>query len=712
MTARKIVQALLLCAALVGALHVPALAQTGKITPIRPPAVPLIVRSPYVSTWQSSSTLPGTWPAFWTGGIKAIVGIARVDGVSYLLMGSPYIPNAPAVAPMTQVSLIVTPTRSAYMFQGGGVNVWLDFLSPVEPHDLQRLSMPFGNIYASAKSADGKPHTVTLYFDISGEWAHGDDNALIGWTRQSIPKTTLTAWAVTPSAPTVLGEVNQYPMWGTAIWATPNNSGLTTEAGQDQKVRSEFVNTGQLSGAVDANQPRAINNNWPVFAFSFNGGTVNSSHELFATMLLGHVRNPAVSYLGTPVPPLWASYWPNWQTMLTFAANDRWPALARSVALDNQITADATQAGGAKYAALCALALRQAYGATELVGTPDKPWMFMKEISSDGNVSTVDVVYPAFPVFLYTNPYLLRLQLDPLLAYAETGGWPKVFAEHDIGSSYPNAAGHNDGNEEDMPVEESANMLIMSDAYMRYSPQADASAYATQHYTILKQWADYEVQNALMPAYQNQTDDFTGSIANSANLALKGILGVGAMGQIAGYAGNASDAAYYTQTAQSLIGQWATLAHSKTGNHLVLAYGQDDTWSLKYNAFPDKVLGLNLVAPAILQEEAAYYKSQINAFGVPLDPRHTYTKDDWEIWTAASTDDLQLRQDFVNSVYNFANTSNFRGPFSDWYDTISGQQVGFEARPVVGGMYAILDRTTLTPTPSAPSALRPLVPMQ
>ena len=124
----KIVTCLLFCAALAGAPHLSTLAQTapgvGKITPIRPPAVPLIVRSPYISTWQPGSALAGTWPAFWTGGIKAITGVARVDGVSHVMMGSP---GGNYGAPMSQVSLIITPTRSVYLFQGGGVSVGTGF---------------------------------------------------------------------------------------------------------------------------------------------------------------------------------------------------------------------------------------------------------------------------------------------------------------------------------------------------------------------------------------------------------------------------------------------------------------------------------------------------------------------------------------------------------------------------------------------------------
>ena len=42
-------------------------------------------------------------------------------------------------------------------------------------------------------------------------------------------------------------------------------------------------------------------------------------------------------------------------------------------------------------------------------------WNFLKEISTNGDMQTMDVVYPASPLMLYTNPELLRLLLIPVL---------------------------------------------------------------------------------------------------------------------------------------------------------------------------------------------------------------------------------------------------------------------------------------------------------
>src|SRR5262249_7928479 len=126
------------------------------------------------------------------------------------------------------------------------------------------------------------------------------------------------------------------------------------------------------------------------------------------------------------------------------------------------------------------------------------------------------------------------------------------------------------------------------------------------------------------------------------------------------------------------------------GAHLVLKYDQPTSWSLKYNALYDRILGMGLIPASVLAQEASWYRASANAIGVPLDPRHAYTKTDWEVWTAASIDDAAVRGKLIDAVYTFATTSTARVPFSDWYDTVTGQQVGFQARPVAGGMFALL----------------------
>jgi hypothetical protein len=93
----------------------------------------------------------------------------------------------------------------------------------------------------------------------------------------------------------------------------------------------------------------------------------------------------------------------------------------------------------------------------------------------------------------------------------------------------------------------------------------------------------------------------------------------------------------------------------------------------------------------VARTEADWYASRAATDGVPLDIRHGYTKADWEMWTAAWLKDHdEIRELLIAGLYTFANTTGQRVPFTDWYDTVINRQNGFQARPVVGGFFALL----------------------
>lgn len=52
------------------------------------------------------------------------------------------------------------------------------------------------------------------------------------------------------------------------------------------------------------------------------------------------------------------------------------------------------------------------------------------------NVNTVDVMFPSWPLFLYTNPVLGKYLLEPVLAYVATGQYNPPYAIHDIGETF------------------------------------------------------------------------------------------------------------------------------------------------------------------------------------------------------------------------------------------------------------------------------------
>ncbi|KAL8734315.1 MAG: hypothetical protein Q9166_001513 [cf. Caloplaca sp. 2 TL-2023] len=357
------------------------------------------------------------------------------------------------------------------------------------------------------------------------------------------------------------------------------------------------------------------------------------------------------------------------------------------------------------YYSIVALSARQIMGAYTLAIPPSSsggfsassnatdPLMFQKEISSNGNTNTVDVMYPAMPFFLYTNPNLLRYNLEPLIQNQEGGFYPNDYSMHDLGSHYPNATGHVEGNDEYMPVEESGNMILMSYAYYMFT---NDTAYLQSHYPLLRQFASYLNLYSLAPGYQLSTDDFAGRLANQTNLAIKGIVGIAAMSKIAEICNDPAGAANYSATATSYYEQWEQLAIDPSGTHTLLAYQWRSSYSLLYNTYPALLLNLSIIPSSLYQMQSSFYPSVSQIFGIPLDSRHSYTKSDESMWTAA-TCEPETRRLFVNGLGYWLNNTSTDGPFSDLFNTAGTGEYGgrpevveFRARPVAGGHFSLL----------------------
>ena len=473
--------------------------------------------------------------------------------------------------------------------------------------------------------------------------------------------------------------------WGYVHVAVPDNETATTSLNVD--AERAFVKDGKLPGADTLGEPTAPNNGAPRLAVALPMGAVGAQ-PVARHVLVAYTEDYAIQYLHRNLRPYWQRNGMPVADMLDTAERDYATLDNKGKTFDGQLVHDFTERDGEHYAYLCTLAYRQAISAHGLAADEaGRPMLFGKENFSDGDIATVDVLYPSSPIFLFFNPKLLEAELLPVFEYAALPNhWRFPFAPHDLGY-YPLANGQAYGGgekteEDQMPVEESGNLLILADAVARAEGN---TALAAQYWPQLTQWAQYLDVHGLDPETQLTTDDFAGHVAHNANLSIKAIDALEAYADLAKLLHHEADAKHYSQEAHSKAQQWIKLAEE--GDHYKLAFNSPGTWSQKYNLVWDKVLDYNLFPQRVRDAEIKFYQTKLNRYGIPLDSRADYTKLDWEMWTATLADNKPAFDALVDPMYRWANETSSRVPMTDWYDTKTGKQVGFQARSVVGGLF-------------------------
>ena len=231
-------------------------------------------------------------------------------------------------------------------------------------------------------------------------------------------------------------------------------------------------------------------------------------------------------------------------------------------------------------------------------------------------------------------------------------------------------------------MEETANMLIMTAALAKMEGNAD---YAQRYWPLLQKWAVYLLSKGFDPENQLCTDDFAGHLAHNVNLSAKAIEALASYAFLCEMTGKKEEGEKTRSVCRKFVGDW--IIQSNDGDHTRLAFDLPGTWSQKYNLIWDKVLGYNLFPDSIFRKEITFYKKVQAKYGLPLDNRERYTKNDWITWTASMSDNLQDFEALFNPVYDFACRTPQRIPLTDWYITDNAYCVGFRARSVVGGFY-------------------------
>ncbi|KAK8022763.1 hypothetical protein PG993_013530 [Apiospora rasikravindrae] len=713
-------------------------------TPARPPAVPLAVRTPYLSAWSSTAkneTLNSGSPMFWTGDPLGWTGIVTTASPQTVAYDSSY---------------------SNFTFAAGPVNITASFFSLVLPKDLCRTSIPLSYLTTTVQSTDDKPHDVQFYSDINSAWVATGEDTTIKWEvfRNGAPingtgnvtlaPDTMYSWVYEPASPLPFGETADRPIWGNVTYSTQpmRAQNFSFQSGSALDLRYNYVNSHSLANNVSS----LYHGNWwneAVFAYAHDFGQVSTAEVRYT---VGLIQEPIIKYLTqggiAQLQPWWKSCYGDKFSMIKIHWDDFKVAQDLASQADSQLVSDVQEfyhvspteprpntppvesslssctwhasalptqtilphADGLSdgygfldpdnftglgipdasepdsYYAIVALSARQVMGSFVYATPPPK-------ISSDGNVGTLDVLFPTAPFFLYANPEILKYSLEPIFQLEEGGFYPNAFAMHDIGSSFPNATGHIEGNDEAMPVEESGNLILMSYAYYKFSGNSD---WLQSHYPTLTKSASYLLEFSKVPAAQLSTDDFAGKMINQTNLGIKGIIALQAMSLMSRMFTDVEATGVTDAIVKAYYRDWESYGIAPSRDHTLLAYQWRSSWGLLYNIYFDKLLNLGVVDKAVYAMQSKWYATVSQIYGVPLDSRHHYTKSDWEIWTAA-TCSASTRKMFITSIAYWLNHTATDLPFTDLYETIGDggyprvpDAVTFKARPVVGGHFALL----------------------
>ena len=571
-----------------------------------------------------------------------------------------------------QKSVEVDATQTLYNFECPGVDMEVIFTSPLLIADLNIFSRPVSYITWLVKSNDGKNHDVKVFLGTSTALAVNTSS------QQVIVKPDNTSALSILKAGTIAQPVLQKKGddlridWGYMYVAAPKSPNFTQYVTKQEDAVASFLSANAIRQTAGRGTQLSLNS---IVNF---GNVTPTPQEKFVE--LGYDDLYSVQYFNQNLKPWWKTGKQTIENELTTAAATYSTVMQKCDNYNKNIYNAAVKAGGKNYADLCVLAYRQSIAAHQLLKSPQGDILFFsKENFSNGSINTVDVTYPSAPLYLLYNPKLLEGMLNGIFHYCGSSLWKYDFAAHDLGT-YPIANGQTYG--ENMPVEESGNMIILTAAIAKAEHNI---AFAKKNWKTLSIWAGYLAKNGLDPGNQLCTDDFAGHLAHNANLSVKAIVALGAYAWLAQHSGQPETASKYRAIATAMATRWMKLANA--GDHYSLVFGDKRSWSQKYNLIWDKVLGLNLFPPSVYKEETKYYLTKQKKFGLPLDSRKTYTKSDWIIWTASLTDNQKDFKALTDPVYKYAAHTPSRVPLTDWHETTDGKMVGFQARSVVGGYF-------------------------
>jgi len=655
------------------------------------PAYPLFLKDPFFSMWSMGDRLAHSPTCFWTNAAKKLLGFIKVDGEVYSFLG---LSDAPA---LKQTGIEASSFKTIYHFAQADFTFDVEFVSPLLPNDLELLSCPV--CYLNYRFSSAKPHSFEVALAMGENWCYNETSQYLGRGMKG------RVFQDEGLEIALMGLAKQMPLSATddevlADWGYFYLMGDQAYYG-DNHLLWAYINK---HGAIE---PSLFEDNKVLMAFS---------QKKQGTLYIAHDQGVAVQYFNEYLP---GYYFRSGKTIVDALEETRKnhdDIETKLAQFDQQLKKDCAQISPDYYAVAVA-ALRQSIAAHVLVEDKKGELLFLsKECGSNGSIGTVDVAFPTQPLFLLYNPALLNAMLTPIYHFARLKAWPFDFAPHDVGT-YPCANGQTYGLADDggryrcheayrqaftttyphyvlpkeaelyalesqMPLEESANMIIM--AYAAYQASGESKS-IKENFDLLKKWARFLEEFGYCPSNQLCTDDFAGHTDKNINLSIKACVALECFVRLLNEMGENTLAKEKEAVVKRFVEHFEMVSRSR--GFLPLSFEEGDSrYSLKYNLALDRLFGFNLFSADLYNREIAEYKKHQNPMGIPLDSRKPYTKSDWEMWVASFAD-ASLNSSLISSLVAFLKSSPDRWAFPDWFDSGDGHGYCFRNRTVQGGIF-------------------------
>ncbi|KAH9020444.1 hypothetical protein EDB85DRAFT_2194688 [Lactarius pseudohatsudake] len=542
----------------------------------------------------------------------------------------------------------------------------LTFLNPIEHEDWVKQSIPFSYMLLTAESLDGTAHAMQVYSDLN-LGGHSSGITQFG--------VNLVTAAGVASGGHFNYAIQPHTEWDTFYFGMQLVSGHANIS-EVPASRDLFQLSGVL-GNLDRIYDMAHDYDATVFAISRDLGTIQATQDPVISVI-GYDVNLVINYTDLSGATqqrklLYQDKYGSKGDIFADFISDFANASSRAQALDLKILQHASPISG-PLGDLVSLATAQVFGSFHLTYGIDADgdfnksdvMAFMRNIggSNTNRVNAVETLYSAFPAFMYIEPGLGRLFLEPLFRLQASQLYTNLYAAADIGTNYPDVtvtnSAHNQG------VEHSGNMLIMTYAHARAS--GDVDLISRYYDTLLIPWANYLSNVTLLVRDQSSADGpwDEPSTDHQTNLAIKGIIAIEAMSKMSSIVKRDADVDKYSSTAASLYAQWKSLALT-SDKHLLATYEQVGSWTLGYNLFADVWLNTSVVESPVYGGQSTFINNTLtlnfNNSGMPVDnldsdahnPRAVPVSS-WSMFAAAMMPNHDQRTNLISRVHNREST--------------------------------------------------------